>query len=335
MWVPTSIAQHRPLTRSMSRTPLRHDIITVHTMVGTLPGSWSWSNRPGGSYWHFGTSGTGEAWQCQDLRYRSAANLNGNHRVIPIENADMGPGFGSWNGRCGSVPGFTTAQINKLVQLITWLCRTYNIPPVLIPDTAPGRRGISYHRQGIDPWRKPGTELWSKSRGKCCPDDRRIHQTINVIIPRVQAALRGGPLPPITTLPTTPPKEWDELATKKEIQEAVRGECVRAANQAQTPRRMVREGYKVGDPIYLSDLVTWKFPITRDGALDNWSKDLLAINGLSKNAHRVDQKVINEIPTVSYPPSIDATLKWYEAVHRESGGEKTSWLHKIIKQAGS
>lgn len=191
--VPSSIAIWRPFSGKGS-TPLTHDIICVHTMVGSLLGSWNYANTPGNAYWHFGTSGLGEAWQCHDLRHRSAANLNGNHRIIPIENADMGPGFEAWNSQCGNVPPFTQAQVNKLIDLIEWLCRRYNIPAALIPDTMPGRRGIAYHRQGINPWRCGSCELWSNATGKCCPDWRRIAQLVDIIIPAVQRRLSGQPI---------------------------------------------------------------------------------------------------------------------------------------------
>lgn len=196
MAIVAPMAEYRQLA-GKSRTPLVHDIICVHTMVGTLEGSISWSSRAGGSYWHFGLGGNGRLVQCQDLQFKSAANLNGNWHVIPIETADTKEGiFPSWSG--SNVPAWTPAQLDKLVDLIAWLCRRFNIPPVLIPDTRKGRRGIAYHRQGVDPWRVSGGELWSKAYGKVCPGDRRIHQLVNIIIPRVQARLRGGsgPTPP-------------------------------------------------------------------------------------------------------------------------------------------
>jgi hypothetical protein len=194
--VPSSIALWRPFS-GKGTTLLTHDIVCVHTMVGSLAGSWNYANGAGRAYWHFGTSGLGECWQCQDLRFRSAANLNGNHRVIPIENADMGPGFGPWNGQCGHVPAFTHAQVLKLIDLIEWLCRRYNIPPVLIPDTKPGRRGIAYHRQGVNPWRCATCELWSTATGKCCPDGARIDQLVNIIIPAVAARINKQPPLPV------------------------------------------------------------------------------------------------------------------------------------------
>lgn len=180
------VDEYRQLS-GKSTTPLVHDIVCAHTMVGTLEGSISWSSRDGGSYWHFGLGGTGKLVQCQDLRYRSAANLNGNWHVIPIETADIKEGVfaDTWQD-----PPWTQAQIDKLVELIAWLCVRYNIPPVLIPDTKPGRRGLAYHRQGINPWRVDGGELWSKSDGKTCPA-KRADQFKNEVVPGVRALVLG------------------------------------------------------------------------------------------------------------------------------------------------
>jgi hypothetical protein len=199
--VPSDIALWKPFT-GKGTTLFRRDIVCVHTMVGSLAGSYSWASGAGRSYWHFGVSGTGECWQCQDLRYQSAANLEGNPYVIPIENADHGPGFEPWSGRCGDVPPFTQAQVNKLVQLIAWLCRRYAIPPEFIPDTRAGRRGVAWHRQGIPGWPEwQGGLLWSSSTGKCCPDWRRIAQAKLEIMPRVRELVYGTPPPPPLPLP--------------------------------------------------------------------------------------------------------------------------------------
>ena len=186
------MAEWHPLTRPMSTTPLTHDVICLHTMVGTLEGSWSWSNRPGGTYWHFGIGGDGETWQCQDLRYRSAANLNGNWHVIPIETEDTNRGVfpTPW-----ADPLWTEAQLDAIARLTAWLCVRFNIPPVLIPDTLPGRRGIGFHQQGIDPVRVPGGEKWSNAVGKTCPARRRSQ--VQEVIRRVQAIINpeDGDLP--------------------------------------------------------------------------------------------------------------------------------------------
>ena len=62
----------------------RYDIVCVHTIVGYAPAHAA----------HFSTKADGTIIQSRDTAYRSAANLNGNHRVIAIENEDHGPAFG-------------------------------------------------------------------------------------------------------------------------------------------------------------------------------------------------------------------------------------------------
>jgi hypothetical protein len=198
--VPAPISTPYNLGRSLSTTKLVHDIVCYHTMVGTLAGSLSWSSNVGQTYWHFGLNAQGTMRQCQDLRFKSAANLNGNWHVIPIETSDRNESVWplAWEPR-----PWTQAQLDRLVQLTVWLCKRFNIPPVLIPDTKPGRRGLAYHRQGIDPWRVSGGEKWSNSTGKTCPTDPRIAQINNYIIPKVKAAMNVIPTPP--PVPDTDP----------------------------------------------------------------------------------------------------------------------------------
>jgi hypothetical protein len=194
--VPASIALWKPFSNK-GTTLLKRDVVCVHTMVGSLGGSYSWANQAGNSYWHFGMAGSGETWQCHDLRYRSAANLEGNPYVIPIETADHGFPFGAWSGKCGDVPAWTNAQVDKLVELISWLCVRYGIPPTIVPDTQAGRRGLAYHRQGVpnSPEWKTGNLRWSSSVGKCCPDWRRIEQFKTKVVPGVRALVRGEDMP--------------------------------------------------------------------------------------------------------------------------------------------
>jgi hypothetical protein len=149
---------------------------------------------------HFGVAGSGRIKQWQDLDFQADANFDGNHRCISIETADKGETFPQWAG--SDVPAWTAAQIDTLVGVVRWLCDTFDIPKVLVPDSKPGRRGIAYHRLGIPhsthkpdapggPWLGPGGELWTelpKGLGKVCPGDRRIAQLKDVVIPRVQQA---------------------------------------------------------------------------------------------------------------------------------------------------
>jgi hypothetical protein len=178
-----------------------HDIICLHTMVGFLTSTDSMFRAHGfkGLESHFGVGGQwgqdltkdldGVVFQWQDVAHTADANLDGNHRVISIETADNAPSSAS------NLKPWTEKQLEAITNLVAWLCKEYDIPPVLVSDTKPGRRGIAFHRQGIDPWRVSGGERWSASRGKECPGDARISQLKNVIIPAVSQLL-NGPVPP-------------------------------------------------------------------------------------------------------------------------------------------
>lgn len=188
-----------PLGKQTEPKMTAHDIVCLHTMVGTLSGTAAYfhNNGYGGTESHLGVGHDGETLQWQDLMYQADANNEGNDRVISIETQDMGGPFPRWSG--SDVPPWTNAQVIKITDLLdticdkkfhrncpkTWECYKFGIPRVLIPDTKPGRRGIGYHRQGVNPWRVSGGELWSLARGKVCPGDKRIAQLTDVIIPRV------------------------------------------------------------------------------------------------------------------------------------------------------
>lgn len=189
-------ADFRPLGKQTESRMTSHDIVCLHTMVGGLAGTEAFFKADGfgGTESHFGIGARGEMIQWQDLDFTADANLDGNHRVISIETADSGSPFPDWSG--SDVPGWTPAQVDAIVEVVTWLCRRYDIPASLIPDTRPGRRGIGYHRQGIDgsfkDGRVPDGERWSSSDGKVCPGDRRVGQQKRTVIRRVNEALKNG-----------------------------------------------------------------------------------------------------------------------------------------------
>lgn len=194
-----------------------HDVAVLHTMAGTFSGVDRMFHESGygGLESHFGLAGSGLMDQWQDIAFEADANLDGNDRVISLETADRGETFPPWSG--SDVPAWTQPQVEAIVKWLlwvtskeahaacppSWLCHQVGIPRVLIPDTQPHRRGIGYHRQGIDPWRHPNGERWSNATGKVCPGDRRIEQLVNVIIPRVQGV----------------PQEDDDMAMSAEDRE--------------------------------------------------------------------------------------------------------------------
>jgi hypothetical protein len=170
-----------------------HDIICLHTMVGTLWGTDSFFRRSSSAS-HFGVGHDGQCIQWVDTDLRAPANADGNHHLVSIETADIGTGFPRWNTNDASqVPAWTPEQINSLAHLVSWISRVHSIPLEMIPDSCPGRRGVGYHRLGVPGYMAAGGERWSSAYGKVCPGNRRIAQ-----IPRIIALARqiaGAPPP--------------------------------------------------------------------------------------------------------------------------------------------
>lgn len=186
-----------------SRKMVRYDAVCIHTIVGHAPAHAA----------HFSTDANGGIYQSRDTAFQSAANLEGNYRIIAIENADMPPAWNTGDGH--AVPDFTPAQVESIAKILVWCNQVHGIPLVPCPDSRSRSRGIAYHRQGIDgnfgsyayPGRVPGGERWTKSRGKVCPGDRRIKTLLERIIPR--AVVLSRPVHPAN--PTPPPNEEDEV----------------------------------------------------------------------------------------------------------------------------
>lgn len=163
----------------------RYDIVCFHTIVGRDPANAA----------HFSVGGDGKITQSRDTRYRSAANLNGNHRVIAVETEDLGPDFPVWDVNDGhAVPAWTSAQLESNARILAWAHKAHNIPLVLAPDSKSTSRGVAYHRMGVDGnfegyaygGRVANGERWSSAFGKVCPGDRRIKQLIEIVIPRAR-----------------------------------------------------------------------------------------------------------------------------------------------------
>ena len=156
----------------------RYDIVCIHTIVGYAPADAA----------HFSTKADGTILQSRDTAYRSAANLNGNHRVIAIENEDHGPRFGGTPHLPKWVP-LTPEQVDACARILAWAHTEHGVPLQLCPDSRPDSRGLAYHRQGIDgdfsemkyPGRVAGGEVWTTSPGKVCPTDARIAQLPHIL----------------------------------------------------------------------------------------------------------------------------------------------------------
>lgn len=182
------LGEHSP------KTPMsRYDIVCIHTIVGYAPAHAA----------HFSTHDDGRIGQSRDTKYRSAANLEGNHRVIAIENEDGAK----------DIP-LTDKQIDACAKILAWAHKTHGVPLQLCPNSKPGSRGLAYHRQGVDgnfggyryPGRVAGGEKWSTSFGKVCPRDKRIAQLPEIL--RRAKLIVNPPAPKPAPAPVTSHTRW-------------------------------------------------------------------------------------------------------------------------------
>lgn len=189
-----SSAIWKPIT-NRSTKQVQKDICCWHTAVGSLYGTWNYFEGGAGGrgvYSHgmiggiWGSDATrdldGVAWQMQDSDLRSAANLDGNWRVIAWETAD---------NAVRPIAPWTTRQCAKIVQIMVEAYHVDGIPLQLVPDSKVGRRGHAYHRLGCDPYRTADGELWSQAYGKDCPTDPRIRQ-LPALVERARDIVNGG-----------------------------------------------------------------------------------------------------------------------------------------------
>ena len=169
----TWLGEHSP------RRPMdRYDVVCVHTLVGYAPAHAA----------HFSVKADGTIMQSRDTRYQSAANLDGNPRVIAIENEDHGPRFGGTPRLPAWVP-LTPEQVDANARILAWAHQEHGIPLKLCPNSRANSRGLGYHRQGIDgnfagyrfPGRVSGGERWTEHFGKVCPTDARIAQLPDIL----------------------------------------------------------------------------------------------------------------------------------------------------------
>lgn len=192
VWVPGW--EIRRFTNAKSSTANANRVACAHTIVGGLPGAWDWGNRVGNPYAQSYVEGNGHGINAWPVNLRAAANLEGNPYVWAIETEDVDSRyFPAWSMRCGDVPAWTDAQCDTLTDGFTWWCLRYDRPAAVIPDAKPGRVGLAYHRIGVpgSPEWVTGSDEWTRSAGKCCPDWRRIGQFKTEIVPEVARRVRA------------------------------------------------------------------------------------------------------------------------------------------------
>jgi hypothetical protein len=167
------VTRHRTL---MSR----HRGICKHIAVSEAASLFNYFNQPGNPTSHFYVRYDGDVEQYVDTRYRAPANLEGNPSLISIET----------QGGVQSGQIWTPAQLETLAQIDAWTHAVHGVPLQLMPNSRPEHEGICFHRQGVDPYRVSGGELWSSAYGKTCPEPQRIAQ-IPHIITRATAIAAG------------------------------------------------------------------------------------------------------------------------------------------------
>lgn len=120
------------------------------------------ATRSGGVESHFQVALDGTVFQYRDTAYEADANYLANPFAVSIET--QGYGEGEWSPQ----------QIQALVELLTWLRDTHNIPLRKCP-TWDGT-GVGYHIQ----FGTPGK--WTPT-AKSCPGPRRIQQFEHTLLP--------------------------------------------------------------------------------------------------------------------------------------------------------
>ena len=207
------------LLGSQSEPRITPDLIILHTMAGSLAGTDAYFRAQGfyGLESHFGLGGGGALWQWQDTGRQADANADANDNAISIETEDKNSAFfKSWAG--SDVPAWTEAQLDALAHLLAWLSVKHNIPLQMVPDSKSGRRGVAWHRIGIDGnfpalpsiqagrRQRGGGEYWSPSFGKVCPGNRRVAQ-IPGLINRARGLVGEDPV----AIPVYSPQDPGEL----------------------------------------------------------------------------------------------------------------------------
>lgn len=195
-WYPEAI--RKPVTRyalggsnhEVMRRPHR---VCIHTAVSSGDSLFGLFNTPGNAVAHFYVRESGRIEQYVGTNVRASANLDGNGDMIAIE---------TWDG--GKERALNDAQVTAIAELLVWINRRkdrHGVPLRRLPDSRPGRKGVGWHRLGIDGnfpepdgellgGRVDGGEHWSTSFGKECPWDVKIKQTVEKVLPMARKIKR-------------------------------------------------------------------------------------------------------------------------------------------------
>lgn len=186
-------ATWHPLGRQTEPRIGTPEVVCEHTAVSpSLESLLSYFDNDGysGVGSHFGIGRDGRIWQFQRIDHQADANLQGNDRVVSIENAD---GYGEVWGPGDPVPDFTGPQLESNIRVVNWVCEEANIPKRLVKDTCEGTRGVGWHRMGVEGYMSDRScELWSSYAWKTCPGDAKIRSIKHELMPAVQGRSGGS-----------------------------------------------------------------------------------------------------------------------------------------------
>jgi len=133
---------------------------------------------------HFYVRKDGTIEQYVSIFYQAPANGAGNSSLVSIETQ-------------GGVRGvetepWTAAQVESLARIDAWVAKQKSVPLILMPNSKRSSVGLGWHRQGVDPYRVDGGELWSSAYAKSCPGREKISQMPQVR-DRAKQILAGDP----------------------------------------------------------------------------------------------------------------------------------------------
>lgn len=171
IWKPLPEATREPLITARQ--------VILHTAVSgasSLFGYFSREDVSVESHFYVNQDGVEEY---VDTGRQADANRDANAWAISVE---------SWDGGDPDHTPWTSRQLDLLVDLVAWCCRTHGIPARQCPTW--DQPGIGWHSM----WGAPSH--WTPSAGKTCPGKPRIAQ-VPEIIRRVQSALEDDYMEPV------------------------------------------------------------------------------------------------------------------------------------------
>ncbi len=126
---------------------------------------------------HFYVTRRGDIVQMMSTDVEADANGTADKWAISVETEDDSARRGS------DILPWNAAQLDALVRLDDWCCRTHDIPRRRCTSAKlPGAAGIGYHSQPMRE-RFDGTSHnpWTAYQGKTCPGDARVKQYPGVV----------------------------------------------------------------------------------------------------------------------------------------------------------